>query len=95
MGAIWPVVAYIWFIISVEQGKGAIFDIISDAAAERGVDTERLERYMNTGFVVGYITQAILRALWAYPSVFLFNEIRNGIMSAETYPREKHSCCCA
>ena len=84
MGAIWPVVGYILYITSTERGRGAFYDILRD----RGVDIER-------SVIVGYIMNAILSALWAYPSVFLFNEIRNGIMSAETYPREKHSCCCA
>ena len=31
---------------------------------------------------------------WLWPVVVLIKEIKSGIMSAETYPREAHSCCC-
>ena len=32
--------------------------------------------------------------LIVYPSVMLISEIKSGKMSAETYKREAHSCCC-
>jgi hypothetical protein len=41
-----------------------------------------------------FIGSAIVTALWIYPHVGLIMEIRNGIMSVETYPREEYSCCC-
>ena len=37
---------------------------------------------------------AILTLLWIYPSFFLANEIRKGIMTKETVKRETYSCCC-
>lgn len=36
----------------------------------------------------------IYPAFFLYPHVFLFQEIRAGIMSEANYPNEKHSCCC-
>eukprot|EP00529_Nitzschia_sp_RCC80_P031977 CAMPEP_0113459552 /NCGR_PEP_ID=MMETSP0014_2-20120614/10514_1 /TAXON_ID=2857 /ORGANISM="Nitzschia sp." /LENGTH=218 /DNA_ID=CAMNT_0000351145 /DNA_START=91 /DNA_END=747 /DNA_ORIENTATION=+ /assembly_acc=CAM_ASM_000159 len=41
-----------------------------------------------------YIIQAIVTMLWCYPFFGLINEIKKGIMSKETYPREEYSCCC-
>ena len=32
--------------------------------------------------------------IFAYPVVGLISEIKSGIMSKETYPREAYSCCC-
>jgi hypothetical protein len=40
------------------------------------------------------IVGAVVSLLFAYPHIFLIKEIRNGIMSEETYPVEKQSCCC-
>jgi hypothetical protein len=36
----------------------------------------------------------IMFGFFAYPHVYLILEMRNGIMSEETYEIEKHSCCC-
>lgn len=43
---------------------------------------------------VGVIFYVAIHCLFIYPTVGLLMEIRNGIMSVETYPREAHSCCC-
>jgi len=37
---------------------------------------------------------AIYFGCFAYPHVYLIQEIRSGIMSKETYETEKQSCCC-
>lgn len=39
------------------------------------------------GAVIGY-------GLYLYPVVGLILEIKSGVMSKETYPREAYSCCC-
>ena len=41
-----------------------------------------------------FVGGAIFTALYIYPHVGLMNEINQGIMSHETYPREDYSCCC-
>jgi len=48
----------------------------------------------DTGFVGPAIGAIIVQAIFIYPVVGLIMEIKSGIMSAETYPREAHSCCC-
>jgi len=53
----------------------------------------------NTGqdIPVGYgslIISGIITALFVYPHVGLIVELKNGTMSAVTYPREQQSCCC-
>jgi hypothetical protein len=44
------------------------------------------------------IIDAVLRvgisSLLIYPPVIFISEVRQGIMSKETYHREEHSCCC-
>jgi len=40
------------------------------------------------------IFSAVITSLWMYPLVGFIMEVRKGIMSRETYPREEHSCCC-
>jgi len=48
----------------------------------------------DASFVGSAIFAIIIQGLFIYPVVGLLLEIKNGIMSAETYPREAHSCCC-
>lgn len=40
------------------------------------------------------IGSAIMAGCFCYPHVILYKEIRNGIMSEETYPNERHCCEC-
>ncbi|KAL7570180.1 hypothetical protein ACA910_020016 [Epithemia clementina (nom. ined.)] len=40
------------------------------------------------------IAGVIYNGFFAYPHVFLVQEIRKGIMTPENYPNEEHSCCC-
>jgi hypothetical protein len=42
---------------------------------------------------IPWIFYGVWIALLIYPHVGLFNEIRSGVMSAATYPREEFSCC--
>ena len=43
---------------------------------------------------VGVIIAIIVSGLIIYPTIGLIVEIKKGIMSKETYPREAYSCCC-
>lgn len=40
------------------------------------------------------VTTLVVSSLFAYPHVYLIMEMRNGIMSEDTYEQEKFSCCC-
>lgn len=57
-------------------------------------DQDDLERFFRIFLIIGYAIGAIFTALFVYPSFCFVREVRNGIMTKETYPREEHSCCC-
>jgi hypothetical protein len=44
-------------------------------------------------FTVLVFVDGMLVLLRIYPTIFLVKEIRNGIMTRETYPREEYLCC--
>ena len=44
--------------------------------------------------IVNIVLSGIGTLLYIYPHMGLMNEIKQGIMSPETYPREEFSCCC-
>ena len=43
---------------------------------------------------VNWVIAVMVSLLFIYPHAMLITELRSGLMSAETYAREKHSCCC-
>ena len=47
-----------------------------------------------SSLVILNLPGAIYFGCFAYPHVYLIMEMRNGIMSKETYETEKQSCCC-
>jgi hypothetical protein len=97
--------ALINFIVSVVFGSKATNDVLdllneSDYGANDDVfapteeDQEAIERLVKYSIIASYVILGAITALWIYPSVMLVTEIRSGIMSRETYPREEFSCCC-
>jgi hypothetical protein len=97
--------ALINFIVAVVFGSKATNDILDllnesdygvndDAFSPTEEDQEAIERVVKYGVIVTYILLGAITALWIYPSIMLILEIRRGIMSRETYPREEFSCCC-
>lgn len=42
----------------------------------------------------GVISALAAMCLFAYPHIGFISQVRKGIMSRETYPREEFSCCC-
>jgi len=57
-------------------------------------DIKNVEDAMNIYLTGVFVSSAIFTFLWVYPSVMLAVEIKKGIMTRETYPREEMSCCC-
>jgi hypothetical protein len=53
-----------------------------------------LEKVLNTYMYITYAITIVFTLLWTYPSIFLAMEIKKGVMTKETYPREAFSCCC-
>lgn len=41
------------------------------------------------------VTPVVYTTIWIYPLAGLLKEIKGGILTEETYPREAYSCCCA
>ena len=41
-----------------------------------------------------FVIQGLVVCLFIYPHVGFISEVKAGILSAETYPREESSCCC-
>lgn len=42
-----------------------------------------------------FISALVLLFFWIYPMGMFISEVRQGIMTPETYPREEFSCCCS
>eukprot|EP00980_Cylindrotheca_fusiformis_P029260 scaffold22779_cov137-Cylindrotheca_fusiformis.AAC.2 len=57
-------------------------------------DWDAVESALNIYMYVIFALTAVFTLLWTYPSVFLAVEMKKGIMTKETYPREEFSCCC-
>lgn len=57
-------------------------------------DEYNFETNPAAGLASGIIATIIAYGLYLYPLIGLNMEIKKGIMSRETYPREAYSCCC-
>jgi len=78
---VWLVVQYIAYIIINEVAYKDIEDISNKDVAR--------------GPLVGaYVIQAVIYGLFIYPHAGFIHEVKRGITSRETYPREEYSCCC-
>jgi len=62
--------------------------VFIEQADQAGID------FNNGSFIGGIVIAAIFYGLYLYPVIGLISEIKSGIMSQETYPREAYSCCC-
>lgn len=93
LSIIWSVIGYILYIVYSQEGLNIILDT-ADESDTFFNDFDDLETIIRVSAYVGYGVLGVITALWIYPSVFFINEIRSGVMSAETYKREEYSCCC-
>jgi len=57
-------------------------------------DKDEVFVYTSSQLAIEIIVNIIVYALFIYPIVGMILEVKSGIMSAATYPREAHSCCC-
>jgi len=56
---------------------------------------EQYTSEFQTGSFIGSIVGSVIGyGLYLYPVIGLISEIKSGVMSQETYPREAYSCCC-
>eukprot|EP00980_Cylindrotheca_fusiformis_P010004 scaffold2214_cov139-Cylindrotheca_fusiformis.AAC.1 len=73
------------------EGSGADQEDVEEAF---GVDLGTIEDYADYYLYFIMVFSILFTLLWTYPSIFLAIEIKKGIMTQETYPRERSSCCC-
>lgn len=93
----WSILNLIISIVLQQQMVGEVFDWLdreTDDVTWTPAEHDQLETAFNTYMIMTYVLTAIFTLLWVYPSVFLSVEIKKGIMTKETYPREEMSCCC-
>jgi len=79
VNVVWMMIQYIASIIITEKSLNSMEDVT-------GKDYATPIPY--------YVVQLIITILFIYPHVGFINEVKSGIMSRETYPREEYSCCC-
>jgi hypothetical protein len=78
----------VWFLVSYAV---SVYFTVDNFNKLNELDTTTTPYRVPVGLLV---FQFVVTCLWIYPFVFLIKEIKSGIMSYETYPREEHSCCC-
>ncbi|CAJ1934362.1 unnamed protein product [Cylindrotheca closterium] len=94
---LWSILNLIISIVLQHQMFEELLDWVETQTDDEAWSTnnqDELETAFNTYMIVNYVLTAIFTLLWVYPSVFLSVEIKKGIMTKETYPREEMSCCC-
>mmetsp|Transcript_18966 Transcript_18966/g.46976 ORF Transcript_18966/g.46976 Transcript_18966/m.46976 type:complete len:102 (+) Transcript_18966:489-794(+) len=96
MYVFWSVLNLIITIVLQQQMVSELLDAIGKETddAWSAINQDNLESSTNTYMIQSYAITTILTLLWIYPSIFLAVEIKKGIMTKETYPREEMSCCC-
>lgn len=57
-------------------------------------DINQTDPDTDLSLVPNIIVSGVIACLLAYPHVGFIVEVKRGIMSFETYPREEYSCCC-
>jgi uncharacterized membrane protein HdeD (DUF308 family) len=100
--------SYFYYCLSFQTGIVVAYGIISlfvgIALAALGTNDalailEKHEYSIDEGrYTLGtyflYCIWTLVAILWVYPSIAFIIEVRKGIMTRETYPREEYSCCC-
>ena len=82
---VWTTVG--WFMLHF-----LVTTIMSIQAASRFEDT--YTSYEAPNPVGDVVLSALFTALYIYPHLRFIREVKSGILSHETYPREEFSCCC-
>jgi len=97
---IWTLCAALWYntcmlstnviLILIQLG----FTIYNNWAIQHQQE-EQYGMEFNTGTFIGNIVGSVISyGLYLYPVIGLISEIKSGVMSQKTYPREAYSCFC-
>jgi len=70
------------------------FNIYNAWAVQDQADTQYDVDFNIGNFIGSIVGSVIFYGLYLYPVIGLISEIKSGVMSQETYPREAYSCCC-
>jgi len=93
IGVAWAVISTILYIVFSQMAVKEILEVLDDN--DDFDDADEWKGFVNATAIISYVLVIVIASLWVYPSVFLIKEISSGVMSAETYAREKSSCCCS
>ena len=99
LGAVWGAINYNMFAVGLNA-----FWILIGYVVGIVIGTKKCAEWDDKGYEYtcenytvqtgGIIVGLAVACLWIYPHVGFIFEVKNGILSAETYEREKFSCCC-
>lgn len=97
--AVWAIIYMVLYIVFEHTMSSDFFDWVDKTLEEDDVtsyaeDWDTIEKFYNIYAYALYGLIVFFTLLWTYPSCFLTAEIKKGIMTRETYPREEFSCCC-
>lgn len=81
-------------IVLIQFGFSIWQTIETQNQIQKSADEYNFETNTAAGLAGGIIAAIIGYGLYLYPLIGLIMEIKKGIMSRETYPREAYSCCC-
>ena len=92
--SLWSCIEIVAQITLIQLFYGEVGDAIVDFYETDDGNADNFKQLLLIISSVQSAVYAILMLLWIYPSFFLANEIRKGIMTKETVKRETFSCCC-
>lgn len=72
----------VWFMIQTALEIFFLYPVVKDL------------NYHGSAAWTALIGPIVWLLILIYPHIVFFFEIKKGVMSAETYPRERQSCCC-
>lgn len=82
----------LWIITNLIAAIILELQVIDDTNAEFEGSKEGYETYGAP--IPVFVIQGIVAILLIYPHAGFIKEVKQGILSPETYPREEFSCCC-
>lgn len=77
----------VWLVLGFFIGIVMVFHSCSEWE-DKGSEYYCEINYGSVAFAVAWVI------FWCYPHLMYIKEVKAGIMTEETYEREKHSCCC-
>eukprot|EP00525_Craspedostauros_australis_P010704 CAMPEP_0198114824 /NCGR_PEP_ID=MMETSP1442-20131203/6090_1 /TAXON_ID= /ORGANISM="Craspedostauros australis, Strain CCMP3328" /LENGTH=245 /DNA_ID=CAMNT_0043772219 /DNA_START=72 /DNA_END=809 /DNA_ORIENTATION=+ len=80
--------------VGISVAYSIISFIVGIIVSEQAISEVEDETGSTINATGGYVIGAVILGLFLYPSIGFIMEVRSGVMSQQTYPREEYSCCC-